>query len=124
MANPGDGFTLPMQVSASWPWPPQTFAQQGWQCPVCERVYSPSMVMCSHCPPRIESTTTTDTAPKVESYLECSVCHHQSHHLDHAGERCTQRYSVGPRAEREQLRCSGIMVERPVDPIYGKGWPQ
>ena len=23
--------------------------QQGWQCPICKRVYSPSMTMCSFC---------------------------------------------------------------------------
>lgn len=47
-------------------WPPQTFAPQGWQCPVCKHVYSPSMVVCSYCPPRIENatSTTTDATPK------------------------------------------------------------
>lgn len=25
------------------------FAQQGWQCPICKRVYSPSTVMCCYC---------------------------------------------------------------------------
>ena len=25
------------------------FAQQGWQCPICRRVYSPSTPMCWYC---------------------------------------------------------------------------
>lgn len=25
------------------------FAQQGWQCPICKRVYSPSTMMCFYC---------------------------------------------------------------------------
>ncbi len=25
------------------------FAQQGWQCPICKRVYSPFTTMCCYC---------------------------------------------------------------------------
>jgi len=25
------------------------FAQQGWQCPICKRVYSPFTTMCGYC---------------------------------------------------------------------------
>lgn len=25
------------------------FAQQGWQCPICKRVYSPHTAMCYYC---------------------------------------------------------------------------
>ena len=28
---------------------PNTFAQQGWQCPICGRVYSPITAMCFYC---------------------------------------------------------------------------
>lgn len=28
---------------------PNTFAQQGWQCPICGRVYSPTTAMCFYC---------------------------------------------------------------------------
>lgn len=31
---------------------------QGWQCPVCQRVFSPTTAMCLNCPPRAESTAT------------------------------------------------------------------
>ena len=27
----------------------QGFAQQGWQCPICKRVYSPTTPMCWYC---------------------------------------------------------------------------
>lgn len=36
------------------------FAQQGWQCPICKRVYSPTTPMCLHCG-NYELTTTTNT---------------------------------------------------------------
>jgi len=28
----------------------EPFVQQGWQCPVCKSVYSPTMVQCLKCP--------------------------------------------------------------------------
>jgi len=42
-------------------------AQQGWQCPVCQRVYSPATVMCMSCPQ--PTITTTDT-------VTVTVCDH------------------------------------------------
>ena len=41
------------------------FAPQGWQCPICKRVYSPSTPMCYSCG-NYETTTTTCTG-KTES---------------------------------------------------------
>lgn len=38
--------------------------QQGWQCPVCRRVYSPSTPMCYVCP---DTPTTTST---VEDFAD------------------------------------------------------
>ena len=38
------------------------FAPQGWQCPICGRVYSPSTPMCYYCSRKTEITTTTSTA--------------------------------------------------------------
>ena len=35
------------------------FAQQGWQCPICKRVYSPFTPMCYYC--GAEGTTKTST---------------------------------------------------------------
>lgn len=45
-----------------------SFAPQGWQCPICKRVYSPSTTMCFSCGNTEEMTTTT-TTPYTENYL-------------------------------------------------------
>lgn len=43
---------------------PFSSAMQGWECPKCGRVYSPSTPMCMYCPgflaQRQDTTTTTD----------------------------------------------------------------
>ena len=36
------------------------FVQQGWQCPICKRVYAPSVPMCFYCG-NTRITTTSDT---------------------------------------------------------------
>ena len=36
-------------------------AQQGWQCPICKRVYSPFTMMCYYCGGEQNVTTTTGT---------------------------------------------------------------
>ena len=41
-------------------WPDYTVVQQGSQCPVCRRVYSPCMVMCSYCPAEPVTSTSAD----------------------------------------------------------------
>ena len=38
------------------------FAPQGWQCPICGRVYSPTTPMCYYCSRKTEIMTTTSTA--------------------------------------------------------------
>ena len=35
--------------------------REGWQCPVCGRVYSPIITMCYYCGNETTSTTTTTT---------------------------------------------------------------
>lgn len=37
------------------------FAPQGWQCPICHRVYSPMTMMCLYCAPSQTTVTTTGT---------------------------------------------------------------
>jgi len=37
------------------------FISQGWECPKCRRVYSPTTSMCGHCPSAQSITTTTGT---------------------------------------------------------------
>ena len=45
-------------------WHSVDFAPQGWQCPVCKRVYSPTTPMCYYCgngtPCTVSSTTVGD----------------------------------------------------------------
>ena len=36
------------------------YAQQGWQCPICKRVYSPTTPMCFYCGQESKTVTTTD----------------------------------------------------------------
>lgn len=45
----------------SWPYD-QAFAQQGWQCPCCNCVYSPSTPMCFSCGGNNRAVTTSGTA--------------------------------------------------------------
>jgi len=42
------------------------FVQQGWQCPICKRVYAPSIPMCFYCGNDLKNETSTDstTEPK------------------------------------------------------------
>lgn len=42
-------------------WDHSMFAPQGWVCPVCMRVYSPSTPMCYFCG-RIETVTASNTS--------------------------------------------------------------
>ena len=42
----------------------QSFVPQGWQCPVCKRVYSPSTPWCYFCWNQ-ETTTTTTTSVEI-----------------------------------------------------------
>ena len=39
----------------------------GWSCPVCQRVYSPSMVMCSYCP--VEPVTSASTSADAVDFI-------------------------------------------------------
>jgi len=42
---------------------PHGFTQQGWECPKCGRVYSPTTIMCLGCPQEVKTKTTTDSTP-------------------------------------------------------------
>lgn len=44
----------------------QFFAQQGWQCPICKRVYSPTTSMCFYCG-NTETVITTTTTIKTDN---------------------------------------------------------
>jgi hypothetical protein len=42
-----------------------SFVPQGWECPKCKRVYSPTTSMCSHCPEHSQGYTSTGTTFSV-----------------------------------------------------------
>lgn len=45
--------------------------QQGWQCPICKRVYSPTTIMCLYCGDTKYNTTTDIESVKysnIEKY--------------------------------------------------------
>lgn len=46
-----------------------SFAQQGWQCPICKRVYSPLTPVCFYCGG--ESKTWTSTGVENPTSLDC-----------------------------------------------------
>ena len=45
----------------------ESFAQQGWQCPVCKRVYSPMTPWCYFCGGESKTTTTTDETVTIST---------------------------------------------------------
>ena len=65
-----------------------TFIPQGWECPKCKRVYSPTTSMCSHCPVQgVTSTGTITTGTftsgntllahnfqKIKGTCKCKIC--------------------------------------------------
>ena len=44
---------------------PHGFTQQGWECPKCGRVYSPTTIMCLGCPQEVKTNITTNTPWKT-----------------------------------------------------------
>jgi rubredoxin len=64
------------------------FIPQGWECPKCKRIYSPTTVMCSYCPQNTTSVTTSGTTAtlisgstwsahnfeKIKGTCKCKIC--------------------------------------------------
>ena len=82
------------------------FAPQGWQCPICKRVYSPTMPMCFTCGNN-ETTVATNTeyetkkAEFVRKMMvgdaeKCSV-----YHTEYGKPQCWGT------KEREECSCGG-----------------
>lgn len=42
-------------------WDSVNFAAQGWQCPICKRVYSPTTFMCYYCGNGVNYTYSSTT---------------------------------------------------------------
>jgi hypothetical protein len=60
-----------------------TYVPQGWECPKCKRVYSPTTRMCNYCPQYNQGVTTTtltfthsfsSNTPNPTGKTKCSVC--------------------------------------------------
>lgn len=43
----------------------ENFVQQGWQCPICKTIYSPTTPMCFYCTSKNE-VTTYSTVPNIK----------------------------------------------------------
>lgn len=55
-------------------WDRINFVRQGWQCPVCRRVYSPDTPMCYSCSNYETITTTTlNVGTKKKSLLDSQL---------------------------------------------------
>jgi uncharacterized OB-fold protein len=52
------------------------FIQQGWECPKCKRVYSPTTIMCVACPQQTHATITTGTPPPLGNINSVTVMNH------------------------------------------------
>ena len=49
------------------------FAPQGWQCPICKRVYSPTTPMCYYCGNNTTVLRTTIGAELIDGWRHESV---------------------------------------------------
>ena len=53
----------------------QEFVRQGWQCPICKRVYAPQTHMCFSCPEKTETKKfgdgETEKTPDKPTILYC-----------------------------------------------------
>ena len=52
-------------------------APQGWQCPICKRIYSPTTPMCWYCGGAVKTAAAT-TAGEPEVSNKIDWAHHES----------------------------------------------
>ena len=64
------------------------FIPQGWECPKCKRVYSPTTSMCSHCPQSNTSVTTTGTTATFVSGTTFSAHNFESDKKSSSKTKC------------------------------------
>jgi uncharacterized OB-fold protein len=57
-----------MAITDAW-------VSQGWQCPVCKSVYSPTTPMCFTCPPKTETVVKSPYSEdlKIKTILEAET---------------------------------------------------
>ena len=46
----------------------ECFTPQGWQCPICKRVYAPTTPMCYYCGNSETKTSTSSTSFDIDLY--------------------------------------------------------
>ena len=63
-----------------------SFIPQGWECPKCKRVYSPTTSMCTHCPQHSQGVTSTGTTLTVGSSSTTWIGH--NFQSDKKGGKC------------------------------------
>jgi len=49
------------------------FPQQGWQCPCCKRVYSPTTFLCPYCPGKTTVSNGSGTSIPDLGYTTCET---------------------------------------------------
>ena len=59
------GYIPPPGWNMNWQPPSICYPTQGWQCPCCKKVYSPTTTMCFTCGQ--QGTTTTATGMKEKT---------------------------------------------------------
>ncbi len=53
---------------------------QGWECPKCQHIYSPSVAVCFNCPIKVITKTTSTDLPYDK---ECYLCKGSIIHYEH-----------------------------------------
>ena len=72
------------------------FAQQGWQCPICKRVYSPTTPMCYYCGNGVVTTSTSTnievnpSGNKTPKAFELDWLHHDTKTAQDEIVRCNE----------------------------------
>ena len=51
-------------------WNNESFAPQGWQCPICKRVFSPTTPWCYFCGGEMKTVTTTNLQVEMPKVME------------------------------------------------------
>lgn len=59
------------------------FVPQGWQCPRCKRIYSPTYPWCIFCSSNDQSVIVSDkTTSSVPTHLRCTCYHDEYGHAE------------------------------------------
>ena len=76
--------------------------QQGWQCPMCQHVYSPTTPMCYYCPPKTTVQTTTEKEELTEQKPVGYLCENGVGHKYFRWKKPSSTYKPIPLYTKEQ----------------------